>query len=148
MLKSGYVYVAGWSVYKEMGEDQATALVKYDSLGNQQWASRYGSADTDADEGYEFYDHDQPDVRSINVDDSGNVYLTGYLCHSGIGVVGILLQYGPQGNLVRVRKLSTPGERWFGAIVDVDNTGAIYGVGKVIGGGIDVFVVKYRGRQR
>jgi len=38
----GNVLVSGWSIYRARGENRAITLVKYDSLGNQLWASQYG----------------------------------------------------------------------------------------------------------
>jgi len=146
LFDRGCVYVAGWSMYKEAGEDLAIALVKYDSLGNELWASRYGGADTTTDLGYEYTSDDWPRFCSMKVDQFGNVYLAGHSWHFDTGVIGVLLQYTPQGDLLQVRKLGTPGERWFCAIADVDNAGAFYAIGQVRGGGrTDVFVVKYRG---
>jgi hypothetical protein len=146
LLDRGNVYVAGSSMYKEAGEDLAIALVKYDSLGNELWASRYGGADTNAELGYEYTTDDWPGFCSMKVDQSGNAYLAGSSWHFDTGVLGILLQYTPQGDLLQVRKLGTPGERWFCAIADTDYAGAFYAVGQVRGGGrTDVFVVKYRG---
>jgi len=149
MLDHGSAYVAGWSIHKEMGAYQAIDLVKYDSLGNQQWASRYGaSGTTDAEVGYNNMDYPTPDFFPMNADDSGNVYLTGY-CDSGDDVVGILLHYDPQGNLVRERQLCTPGERWFGATVAIDRTGPLYETGIHVlpqDGYVEIFVAKYPGR--
>jgi hypothetical protein len=150
MLDKGSVYIAGWSMHHEVGAYQATALVKYDSLGSQQWASRYGTADdTDADVGYENIAEPTPSFCSIDADDSGNVYLTGY-CLPGTDAVGILLQYDAQGNLVRERELSSPDERWFGATIAIDGTGSPYETGVHVrdNGYLELFVTKFRGRQR
>ena len=149
LFDRGSTYVGGWSMYQEMGEDQAIALVKYDSLGDERWVRRYGSDDTTCDLGYEEIEG-VPNFRSVNVDDSGVVYVTGYAYNRGTGVVGILLQYDQSGNLVSLRKLSVPGERWFGATVDFDNAGALYNTGIAVrdNGYIDVFLTKYRGRQK
>ena len=148
LLSRGNVYVAGFSVYKEMGENQGIALVKYDSLGNQQWANRYGAVgDTDADVGYANFDN-TPNFHSISAGDSGDVYLTGYCLPYKMDAVGILLRYDPQGNLISVRQLSTTGERWFGATVFFGSAGVPYETGIHVrdDGHVEIFVAKFLGR--
>jgi hypothetical protein len=147
LFDRGSIYVAGWSVYKEAGEDKAIALVKYDSSGNNLWVSRYGSADTIADLGYEFISDDWPGFCSITVGDSGCVYAT------GIGVsdheFGVLLKYDPRGNLVWVKRHGGPKEWWAGATVVLDRKGALYdvGVNRLAGEhGLSIYVLKYRTR--
>jgi hypothetical protein len=60
----GNVYVTGSSFSFVTWEDYAT--VKYDTNGNQIWAARYNGPTSDDDWG-----------RSLALDDSGNVYVTG-----------------------------------------------------------------------
>ena len=149
MLDKGCVYVAGWSMHRKIGANQATVLVKYDSLGDQLWASRFGSeGDSDADVGYEDL-NGYPNFCSILADDSGNAYLTGY-CLPGMDAVGILLQYDAQGNLFWVRELSSLEEPWFGATVAIDSAGSLYETGIHVrySGDAEIFVAKFRGRQR
>ena len=66
---SGNVYVTGSSAGAETGQDYLT--IKYDSSGQQLWASTYSSPKNNWDEG-----------RSIGLDGSGNVYVTGVLEYS------------------------------------------------------------------
>ena len=66
---SGNVYVTGTSAGAKTGQDYLT--IKYDSSGQQLWASTYSSPDNNWDEG-----------RSIGLDGSGNVYVTGVLEYS------------------------------------------------------------------
>jgi len=149
MLDKGSVYVAGWSIHHEMGANQAIALVKYDSLGTQQWASRFASqGDSDADVGYHYEIGGNPNFFSMSADDSGNVYLTGDCVSPSPDVPAIFLKYDSQGNLDWVRQLGAPDEAWAGAVVYTDWTGALYGVGKRAfdDAKVSIFVVKYLGR--
>jgi uncharacterized delta-60 repeat protein len=66
---SGNVYVTGSSEGTKTNRDYLT--IKYDSAGNQQWAMTYSSPGNNVDEG-----------RSIGLDGSGNVYVTGVLAYS------------------------------------------------------------------
>jgi hypothetical protein len=138
-------------------------LVKYDSLGDELWLSKYGNG------GFmlvyvEGYGEEQsPDFCPMNVDDSGNVYLTGqddttYSTGKGrrdLGVFGILLKYDPQGKLMWTRTRPWTNERpdggldvtWSGAIVGFGKDGALYDIG--LGGAsaeCGIYVLKYRAR--
>lgn len=65
---SGNVYVTGKSeVYTPGGAKPDYATVKYNSAGILQWVQRYNGAANEYDE-----------ATSIAVDDSGNVYVTGF----------------------------------------------------------------------
>ena len=66
---SGNVYVTGSSAGAKTGQDYLT--IKYDSSGQQLWASTYSTPGSNWDEG-----------RSIGLDGSGNVYVTGVLGYS------------------------------------------------------------------
>lgn len=153
MLGRGNVYVAGWNMCNKNGQDPAIAVVKYDSLGNKLWASQWGSADTSSVPGYTDENLNPTyglNSCSMNVDDSGNVYITGTGNASrGRELIffAVLLKYDPQGKLVWARK--RVGEAWNGAIVGLDNrapcmTSASGGASGVGG----IYVLKYRTRGR
>jgi hypothetical protein len=61
----GNVYVTGWSW--NWGSEFDYATVKYDSLGQERWVMRYDGPDNGSDE-----------AKSLAVDISGNVYVTGH----------------------------------------------------------------------
>ncbi len=150
-LANGNVYVSGWSMYNKNGQAPAIVVVKYGSLGNKLWASQWGGADTSSVPGYTDENLNPTyglNSCSMNVDDSGNVYVTGTgAARSGRDLIlfAVLLKFDPQGRLVWAKK--RPGSAWNGAIVVFDKRGALYDVGfggtTGIGG---IYVMKYRTR--
>jgi len=66
---AGNVYVTGSSEASQTNRDYLT--IKYDSSDQEQWAMTYSSAGSNFDEG-----------RSVALDGSGNVYVTGVLAYS------------------------------------------------------------------
>ncbi|MCK4231962.1 SBBP repeat-containing protein, partial [candidate division WOR-3 bacterium] len=81
---SSNVYVTGCS--KGSGTNMDYATVKYDSLGNELWVARYDAPGN----GW-----DRP--NSIAVDNSGNVYVTGFSKGSGTNMDYATIKYGPDG---------------------------------------------------
>jgi Beta-propeller repeat len=132
---SGSVYVTGGTAGSTTGGDYLT--LKYDSSGQQQWASTYSSAGSNLDEG-----------RSIGLDGSGNVYVTGVLAFS---------EGGSSDNWGTIKYDSAGAEQWvriydgpahvadeaFSIAVDV--TGNSYAVGYSHGltSGSDLTSIKY-----
>jgi len=152
LLQKGNVFVAS-------GRD-TIMLVKYDSLGNQQWLNKYGNGEFELGYG-QGYGQPYPDFCPINVDDSGNVYITGVGLeehriekgHAVDSLFAFLVKYDPQGRIVWESRRPWTNERpdggfdvtWSGAIVGLDNKGALYDVG--IGGARGergIYVLKYR----
>ncbi len=88
---SGNVYVTGNSPGSGTGVDYAT--IKYNSLGVQQWVSRYNGPISAADFS-----------RSVAVDDSGNVYVTGYSEGGQTGSDIATIKYNSAGDSVWVRR--------------------------------------------
>jgi hypothetical protein len=148
VVERGSVYVVGWNMCNKNGQEQAIALVKYDSLGNELWARQYGGADTMSIPGYFGEEMDvrpSPRLCNMNVDDSGNVYITGTGSTSPYSPFAVLLKYDSQGGLVWARK--RPGAAWNGAIVGLDNKGALYDIGFGGSAGVGgIYVLKYRTR--
>ncbi len=116
-------------------------LAKYDSDGNQQWISQFGSDNSDVGIG-------------VAVDGSGNAYISGLTGGSLIGSNAggedvFLAKYDSGGNQQWIRQFGSANiDR--SADVAVDGSGNIYICGSTLGnlnggnaGGWDAFVAKY-----
>lgn len=77
---SGNVYVTGES--QGRGSDLDYATVKYDSAGNLLWVQRYNGPANSIDNAF-----------AIAVDDSGNVYVTGFSYGKGTGSDCVTIKY-------------------------------------------------------
>ncbi len=115
---SGNVYVTGNSPGSGTGVDYAT--IKYNSLGVQQWVSRYNGTINAADFS-----------RSIAADNSGNVYVTGYSEGGQTGYDIVTIMYNPVGDSVWVRRFDTPGVGTLdeGNDLAIDTLGNVYVTG-------------------
>lgn len=134
---SGNVYITGTSTgYSDpfaMGYDFAT--VKYNANGIQQWVARFNGPANDLD---------QP--RSLALDGSGNVYVTGTSRNVETGQDYATVKYDTGGNLVWVQRydggLNSTDQ---GVAVAVDGSGNVYATGASRGGVTldDYATVKY-----
>jgi uncharacterized delta-60 repeat protein len=133
---SGNVYVTGSSTGTTTDRDYLT--IKYDSSGDQQWAMTYSSAGSNVDEG-----------RSVGLDGSGNVYVTGVLAYSE-GKASTddwgTIKYNSSGAEQWVRTYNGPAniadEAWS---IAVEANGSSYVVGYSHGltSGSDLTLIKY-----
>ena len=129
----GNVYITGFSGGSGTGNDYAT--IKYNSAGVQQWLQRYsGSANSN-------------DVaRSLILDDSGNVYISGFTTETSSGEDYTTIKYNSAGVQQWLQKYNGPAnlndEVYSMAI---DPTGNIYVTGSSEGSGTgsDFATVKY-----
>lgn len=80
---SGNVYVTGQSL---SGSNYDYATIKYNSAGQQQWASRYNGPQSSID-----------NAAVVRVDGSGNVYVTGSSTGSGSGLDYATIKYNSAG---------------------------------------------------
>jgi uncharacterized delta-60 repeat protein len=80
---SGNVIVTGTSWN---GSDFDIVTVKYDPAGNQLWSTAFNGSGSGFDE-----------ARSIDVDDAGNIYVTGYTLSTGNNYNIITLKYNAAG---------------------------------------------------
>jgi hypothetical protein len=125
---SGNVYVTGQSYGGATNMDYAT--LKYDASGSEAWVRRYNSPEN----GYDF-------ARSVAVDASGNVYVTG-----GAGVDYSTLKYDAAGNELWVKQYNGPGNGGDVALsLAVDASGNVYVTGSAVGLSLtsDYGTVKY-----
>lgn len=128
---SGNVYITGKSYGGSTNTDYAT--VKYDSNGIQQWFSRYNAGGPAVD-----------NAHSIAIDNSGNVYVTGY--SSGNDRDYLTIKYNSSGVLQWLQRYNGTGngfdEAWG---IAVDALGNVYVTGESVGnvGTNDYLTVKY-----
>ncbi len=85
---SGNVYVTGVGTGSGGGLDYVT--IKYDTLGNELWVQRYNGQGNGMDQAF-----------AIAVDNSGNVYVTGYSVGSGTDFDYVTIKYIQTGNYVQ-----------------------------------------------
>jgi len=109
---SGNVYVTGTSSINPVGPEYAT--IKYNSGGIQQWVQRFPGGGREGG-------------RSIAIDDSSNVYVTGVTSASGGGIGTI--KYNSMGTLMWVqvyRKFVSPNDTFYAAMIKVDKLHNVY----------------------
>jgi len=132
---SSNVYVTGESVGSGINSDYAT--VKYDSLGNELWVTRYdGPGIISLDRAY-----------SLALDNSGNVYVTGcnqrFLSKNSDYAT---VKYDSLGNELWVARYDAPGNGWDRPnSIAADNSGNVYvtGFSKGSGTNMDYATIKY-----
>ncbi len=131
---SGNVYVTGDSWGSGGNLDYAT--IKYDSSGQQQWVARYDGPANFADV-----------PTAIAVDNSGNVYVTGYSSGSGSDFDYATIKYNSSGQQQWVARYNGPGNNDDSAYaIAVDSSGNVYVTGFSAAGpstGFDYATVKY-----
>jgi len=129
----GNVYVTGGSVVSGTSSDYAT--IKYNSDGVEQWVQRYNGPGNDWD-----------GAKAIAVDNSGNVYVTGYSAGSGTYYDYATIKYDSIGDTVWVRRYNGPENGSDDAYaIAVDGLGNVYVTGYSYGSGTssDYATIKY-----
>jgi plastocyanin len=129
---SGNVYVTG-GIYAGSGAEHDYATIKYYSNGDTAWVRRYNGPANSTD-----------CALAIAVDDSGNVYVTGFSFGSGTSQDYATIKYYPNGDTAWVRRYNGPGDStdWASTIA-VDHSGNVYVTGWSWGSGMDYATVKY-----
>jgi hypothetical protein len=131
----GNAYVTGRSFDPATGNDLAT--VKYDAIGNPQWAVRYnGPANGD----------ELTSNKGIAVDRAGNIYVTGSSLGSGTSFDYVTIKYDSNGNQLWIARYNGPANGSdTAAQVVVDEAGNVYVTGaSAAAAGISEFAtVKY-----
>ena len=132
--KSGNVYLTGYISINDTNQDFVT--IKYNTQGIEQWV-RY----------YDGPDHREDKAGSIEVDDSGNVFVTGYsYSYSEFDDI-VTIKYNTTGDSIWTRKFIGIGHVSDRPnAMDVDNYGNVY----ITGSGItcsfcpqDILTIKY-----
>jgi hypothetical protein len=131
---AGNVYVTGYT-RQGTGTDSDYATIKYYPNGDTAWVRRYnGTGDG----------HD--DACAIAVDDSGNIYVTGFSWGSGTDQDYATVKYDSSGNEVWVQRYNGPGNGSDNAyVMAIDGSNNIYVTGPSLGSGTyqDYATVKY-----
>src|SRR5574341_452208 len=128
---SGNLYVTGYSVGSG-NYDYAT--IKYATNGDTMWVRRYNGTPDDNDY-----------ASALDVDGSGNVYVTGQ-SWSGTFSDYATIKYSPNGDTLWVRRYNGPGNGQDEATgLAVDDSGKVYVTGLSDGGGLnyDYVTIKY-----
>lgn len=135
-VSTGESYVTGY-VFQSTAASYDYITIKYNTAGTQQWATQYNGPDSKYDE-----------ARSIDVDASGNVYVTGY------SQTVVLTNY----DYATVKYNSTGVQQWVqryngtgndldrANAVKLDAAGNVIVTGKSVGSGTaaeDVVTIKY-----
>ncbi|OGC90740.1 MAG: hypothetical protein A2142_02395 [candidate division Zixibacteria bacterium RBG_16_48_11] len=114
---AGNVYVTGFSSGSGTGRDYAT--IKYAPNGDTLWVRRYNGPTDSVDV-----------AKDLAVDDSGNVYVTGWSVGSGTNIDYATIKYTPDGDTVWVRRYDGPGNSYDEAYaLAVDGSGNVYVTG-------------------
>jgi hypothetical protein len=132
---SGNVYVTGRNSGDGTGDDYAT--IKYYPDGDTAWVRRYIGPENGDDW-----------ARSIALDGSGNVYVTGESWQgSGTYSDYVTIKYHPNGDTAWVRRYNGPGNDYDGGnAIAIDGSANVYVTGWSYGGsgtGDDYATIKY-----
>ncbi len=130
---SGNIYVTGASYGNGTNSDYAT--LKYNSSGVEQWFQRYNGQGNGSDES-----------RSISVDNSGNVYVTGLSWGSGSNYDYATVKYKTSGVEQWVQRYNGSGNYCdIAHSIAIDNSGNVYVAGLSYGSGTnyDYATIKY-----
>lgn len=130
---SGNVYVTGGSTGIGTGLDFTT--IKYNNSGVQQWVARYNGPGNGDDE-----------ARSLKVDASGNVYVTGESLGAGTGSDYTTIKYNAGGVQQWVSRYNGPGNSFdFVESMAITEDGNIFITGRSTGieTGADYATIKY-----
>ncbi|NOS84012.1 MAG: T9SS type A sorting domain-containing protein [Ignavibacteria bacterium] len=131
---AGNVYVSGASTGSGSGLDYC--VVKYNSAGVQQWASRYNGPGNATDE-----------VYSLQIDNAGNVYITGYSNGGATGDDMCTIKYNSAGVQQWFKRHNESPFNYddYGNSIVIDNAGNSYVTGAVtrMNSDLDYFTVKY-----
>jgi len=137
----GNVYVAGMSIIHQPGGERAIRVIKYDSLGKQDWVKTKSHPNGDIDLGSMTFENE-------------NVYITGTTHPASFdsAYYTTVVKYDSSGDQVWVKNYKDPGANKFneGTGVEFDNRGNMYIFGITVNAGdppdYSIFLIKYWGR--
>jgi uncharacterized delta-60 repeat protein len=130
---SGNVYVTGASMGSGTGYDYAT--VKYNSSGTEEWVARYNGPVNGDDESF-----------AVALDNSGNIYVTGFSTGAGTSQDYATIKYNASGDVEWIARYNGPGNDQDQANdIKIDGSGYVYVTGQSIGAGtgFDFATIKY-----
>ena len=130
---SGNVYVTGSSY--DNGTDVDYATIKYSPDGNELWVARYNGPGNGADS-----------ASALVVDNSGNVYVTGFSTGSGTSFDYATVKYNSDGNQLWVARYNGPGnssDKAYALAVDSSRNVYVTGYSYGSGTGYDCATIKY-----
>ncbi|MEO8209678.1 MAG: SBBP repeat-containing protein [bacterium] len=133
---SGNVYVTGFSIGNGTSEDYAT--IKYNTSGDMQWVKRFNGVSSQYDI-----------ATSIDIDNSDNVYVTGYSYNIPSSEDYMTIKYNSNGDEQWAAAYDgTGGDFDIANIVKVDNSGNVYVSGYSYGKNSleDYVTVKYNSK--
>ena len=114
---AGSVYVTGQSVGLGTSWDYAT--IKYTASGQQQWVARYNGPGNDIDV-----------AQALALDDSGNVYVTGFSTGMGSAYDYATIKYNSAGQEQWVARYNGPGNTYDAPYaMALDDSGNVYVTG-------------------
>jgi uncharacterized delta-60 repeat protein len=132
----GNVYVTGESIGARTNYDYAT--IKYNASGQEEWVARYNGPGNLEDS--------PAAVGALAIDDSGNVYVTGFSVGSGTDYDYATIKYNSAGQEQWVARYNGPGKGLDGArALALDESGNVYVTGISFGAGTnyDYATIKY-----
>ncbi|MDD5528814.1 MAG: SBBP repeat-containing protein [bacterium] len=130
--KSGNVYVTGMSYTSATYYDCAT--IKYNSSGDTMWVRRYDGPS-----------HRGDGARALTLDNSGNVYVTGWSHDTVTNADYLTIKYSSSGNEEWIQKYDGPiNDQDNSYAIALDNKGYVYVTGSSLGfTGFDYATIKY-----
>ena len=129
---AGNVYVTG---YSWSGTSYDYLTVKYNSAGEQQWATNYNGTGNHSDI-----------PLALVVDGAGNSYVTGWITNADANIDCAVIKYNSEGVQQWVEIYDGPANDWDEGIgLALDNTGNVYVTGGSYGVGTsrDIMTIKY-----